>query len=247
MANRRKRIRLMTDAIETSNQGAIETHHVVEPPILYLGTPVVLVSTENEDGSPNLSPMSSAWWIGWSCMLGLMASSKTSQNLERTGECVLNLPSDNLAGHVDRLALTTGSSVVPRDKREMGVRYVPDKFGHANLTASASDVVRPPRVRECPIQLEAKLSDVRPFGRNDERVGTGILAFELSVIRVHAHPSVVVSQKRNRIDPSRWRPLIMSFRKFYGLGAEVHPSRLSEFPEHYYSPLKFRDPTEKAK
>jgi hypothetical protein len=30
------------------------------------------------------------------------------------------------------------------------------------------------------------------------------------------------------IDPVRWRPLIMSFCRFFGLGGEVHPSRLAE-------------------
>ena len=30
----------------------------------YLGTPVVLVGTVNENGSFNLAPMSSAFWLG---------------------------------------------------------------------------------------------------------------------------------------------------------------------------------------
>jgi len=46
-------------------------HRTIEPTILYFGTPVALISTLNPDGSPNLAPMSSAWWLGWSCMLGL--------------------------------------------------------------------------------------------------------------------------------------------------------------------------------
>jgi hypothetical protein len=33
---------------------------------------------------------------------------------------------------------------------------------------------------------------------------------------------------RPHIDPVRWRPLIMSFCRFFGLGGEVHPSRLAE-------------------
>jgi hypothetical protein len=32
------------------------------------------------------------------------------------------------------------------------------------------------------------------------------------------------------IDPVKWRPLIMSFCRFFGLGGEVHPSRLAESP-----------------
>jgi len=39
-------------------------HVRVEPAILYFGTPVVLVSSENEDGSSNLAPMLSAFWLG---------------------------------------------------------------------------------------------------------------------------------------------------------------------------------------
>src|SRR5437764_14036244 len=87
-----------------------------EPAILYFGTPVVLISTVNEDGSFNLAPMSSAFWLGWRCVLGLGAASKTPQNMARTRECVLNLPSADLAGMVDRLALTTGTEVVPEAK-----------------------------------------------------------------------------------------------------------------------------------
>src|SRR6202042_1082484 len=42
-------------------------HIVSEPSILYFGTPVVLISSANEDGSANLAPMSSAFWLGWRC------------------------------------------------------------------------------------------------------------------------------------------------------------------------------------
>ena len=61
-------------------------HATSEPAILYLGTPVVLISTTNADGSYNLAPMSSAFWLGWRCMLGLAAESKTTENMKRTGE-----------------------------------------------------------------------------------------------------------------------------------------------------------------
>jgi len=60
-------------------------HTVIDPAILYFGTPVVLVSSTNADGSSNLAPMSSAWWLGHSCMLGFGARSLTPQNIQRTG------------------------------------------------------------------------------------------------------------------------------------------------------------------
>jgi flavin reductase (DIM6/NTAB) family NADH-FMN oxidoreductase RutF len=58
-------------------------HKVIEPKILYFGTPVVLISTLNEDGTTNLAPMSSAWWLNQSCMLGMSSRSQTVQNLIR--------------------------------------------------------------------------------------------------------------------------------------------------------------------
>src|SRR5437870_10255182 len=105
-------------------------HKTIEPTILYFGTPVALISSTNEDGTANLAPMSSAWWLGWSCMLGLDATSQTVANLRRTGECVLNLPAAPMAAQVDRLARTTGSRHVPFHKQAMGYDFVPDKFGH---------------------------------------------------------------------------------------------------------------------
>ncbi|MEA2222773.1 MAG: hypothetical protein QOH83_1149 [Solirubrobacteraceae bacterium] len=62
-------------------------HTITDPPILYFGTPVVLISTENEDGSPNLAPMSSAWWLGRRCMLGLAVASieATLHDVHRIG------------------------------------------------------------------------------------------------------------------------------------------------------------------
>ena len=99
------------------------TNIQIEPAILYFGTPVVLIGTSNEDGSFNLAPMSSAWWIGWRCMLGLDPTSKTTENIIRTGECVLNLPSADLVGAVDRLARTTGTDPVPAGKIKRGYRH----------------------------------------------------------------------------------------------------------------------------
>ena len=66
-------------------------HRVVPLKVHYYGTPVVLVSSTNPDGTTNLAPMSSAWWLGQNAMLGLGASSRTTQNLLRTREAVLNL------------------------------------------------------------------------------------------------------------------------------------------------------------
>src|SRR5688572_11858708 len=141
-------------------------HHRIDPAILYFGTPVVLVSSTNPDGTANLAPMSSAWWLGRSCMLGFGARSHTPANILRTGECVLNLPSVKQVAAVNRLARTTGSDPVPPHKLAMGYRHERDKFDVAGLTPIAADLVRPPRVAECPVHLEAVLEGTHPLAES---------------------------------------------------------------------------------
>jgi flavin reductase (DIM6/NTAB) family NADH-FMN oxidoreductase RutF len=196
-------------------------HKTIDPTILYFGTPVALISSMNEDGSPNIAPMSSAWWLGWSCMLGLGAMGKTSENLIRTRECVINLPSAEQVTHVDRLALTTGKDPVPEKKQSWGYRYEPDKFGIAGLTPQLSVAVAPPRIKECPVQMEGIVHDVRPFGKN-----VNANCFEVHIVKLHVDEDLLAGERH--IDPVKWRPLIMSFCRFFGVGEEVHPSRLAE-------------------
>lgn len=207
-------------------------HTTIDPAILYFGTPVVLVSSTNPDGSPNLAPMSSAWWLGKSCMLGFGARSHTPANIQRTGECVLNLPSVGQVAAVNRLAKTTGSNPVPPHKVAMGYRHERDKLGIAGFSSLTSDLVRPPRVAECPVHLEAVLEGVHPLAKSEGR----LVALEVRVVRVHVDESVRMAGYRDRIDPARWRPLIMSFCQFFGLGEMVHHSTLAEIPEDAYRP-----------
>ena len=210
-------------------------HQVTQPAILYFGTPVVLISTVNEDGSFNLAPMSSAWWLGQRCVLGLAVASKTTQNLRRTGECVLNLPSDAMAPHVDRIARTTGSDPVPEGKARRGYRFVAEKFETAGLTPIASLTVKAPRAMECPVQLEAALEDLHPLAESDPAWRGRSVALHVKIRKVHASTDILADGEPDRIDPDKWRPLIMSFQHFYGLASgKVHRSELAKIPEAAY-------------
>ncbi|WP_377273635.1 flavin reductase family protein [Peterkaempfera sp. SMS 1(5)a] len=198
-------------------------HVVPELKVLYFGTPVVLISSLNEDGTPNLAPMSSAWWLGQACMLGLGNSAQTTANLLRDGECVLNLPSSAMVDTVDRIALTTGKPAVSDYKAKQGYRYEPDKFSAAQLTEQASDLVRAPRVAECPVQLECRVVSAHPFGSPIPHA----TAFQVEVLRAHVEEELVIPGT-HYVDPLGWDPLIMKFCEFFGGGHNVHPSRLAE-------------------
>lgn len=208
-------------------------HRAHTPGILYFGTPVVLVSSLNADGTANLAPISSIFWLGWRCMIGVAATSKTTENILRSGECALNLPSADMAGAVNRLALTTGSSPVPPGKASRGYVHCADKFGRAGLTPAPSDIVAAPRAAECPVQLEAKLEAAHQMAQRDWPGGA--MCLELRILRVHLDDAIMAGGAEEHVDPDLWRPLIMSFQKFYGLAAgQLQGSTLASIPEAMY-------------
>ncbi|GIP23394.1 flavin reductase family protein [Paenibacillus sp. J22TS3] len=197
-------------------------HTVIEPKILYFGTSVVLISSLNEDGTANLAPMSSAWWLNQSCMLGLSSKSQTVQNIIREQECVLNLPSVDLIPAIDRLTLLTGRNPVPESKAGRGYRFEADKFGVSGLTPLPAELVRAPRVKECPVHLEAKLVKIHSVEEP-----SSLVAIEMRVHRVHVEQNLLMDASPGYIDPAKWKPMIMNFCEYFGLGPQLSHSKLA--------------------
>ncbi|WP_293946181.1 MULTISPECIES: flavin reductase family protein [unclassified Sphingobacterium] len=209
-------------------------HIKSDPAILYFGTPVALISTKNANGTDNLAPISSIFWLGWRCVIGLGASSQTAKNLMATKEAVLNLPSVNEVEAVNRLARTTGSNPVSQTKILKGYRFEENKFEIAGLTKLPSETVNAPRVNECPVQMEAVVKAIHKLAA-DENIEQGkIITFELKINRIYLDTSIIMDSKPNRVDPDKWKPLIMSFQEFYTIGNKVHESTLAEIPEQMY-------------
>ena len=212
-------------------------HRISNPSILYFGTPVVLVGTTNTDETYNLAPISSAFWLGYRCMIGIAANSKTTENILRTRECVLNLPSVDQVEAVDKLALLTGTNPVPVGKLAKGYRYEADKFKKAGVTPLASTLVKAPRVLECPVHLEATLVAIHPLAAETGIDQIRSVTLELKIVRVHLADSILSDRNSDHVDPAKWKPLIMSFQHFYGLSPQVHSSKLASVPERLYRTL----------
>jgi flavin reductase (DIM6/NTAB) family NADH-FMN oxidoreductase RutF len=100
---------------------------------------------------------------------------------------------------VNRLALI----LCLRARAFAGIGMRPTSLQRARLTPISSEAVAPPRVLECPIQLEAKLVRVNPVmtdkydysvhERSSESTLEGIVCLELRIVRVHADPSILMS------------------------------------------------------
>lgn len=210
----------------------------IEPSIMYFGTPVVLISTLNEDGTTNIAPISSAWWLGWSCMIGLDGTSKSTENLKRNGQCVLNLASGDLANEVNKLALLTGSKEIPIHKRLLGYKHSKNKFTDSGFTPQKEGSESINSINECKIQLTAIVNNISEFAKNDARMAIPAYAIELQITQVNASPEILQNGNKNKIDPNKWNPLIMNFRKLYSLSSELNESRLAIKPEDLYAPWK---------
>jgi flavin reductase (DIM6/NTAB) family NADH-FMN oxidoreductase RutF len=77
----------------------------------------------------------------------------------------------------------------------------------------------------------------REYGYDLEKAR--ITAFEFKIVRVHVDESLRLSGKANHVDSDKWKPLIMSFARFYGLGdGQIVPSVLAEIPEELYRPAE---------
>jgi flavin reductase (DIM6/NTAB) family NADH-FMN oxidoreductase RutF len=186
----------------------------IEPKILYFGTPVALISSQNEDGSTNLAPISSFWALGWTAMLGLLDETKTADNLAQRPECVVNIPSPDMWQQVEKLAPLTGKNPVPEIKARQ-FRFEPNKFDASGLSPMTSEVVKPERAKDCPVHLEARVVRLHTLsGEKLNELGGGVAA-EVEVLRVHVANEFILGD--NHIDPEKWSPLIYNFRHYYRL------------------------------
>jgi flavin reductase (DIM6/NTAB) family NADH-FMN oxidoreductase RutF len=162
----------------------------------YFGAPVVMLSTLNPDGTPRLVPTSAACSHWHTVVLSLNASSPALANLRRQGQCVLNVAGPELGAHLQPLggsAATGGGG-----------------FAAAGLTPLASRIVMPPRVAECPLQLEAELTAVRPsralpsLALVSPTIDVAIV--ELSICHVHV-AAYLLAPGAGGIDWASWNPL----------------------------------------
>ncbi|KAF4498975.1 hypothetical protein FAGAP_4850 [Fusarium agapanthi] len=100
--------------------------------------------------------------------------------------------------------ITTDTPTVPPGKQDCGYTHCKDKFAASGLTQKPSDLVQLPRISEC-------------------RRGI-LIAIEVKILITHVRNDLKMEGYANRIDPDRWRPLIMSSQEFYGLA----PSKFAD-------------------
>ncbi len=144
--------------------------------------PIAFVSTIGEDGVYNVAPFSFFTLLSMHpTMVGFTIGRKrggskkdTLVNIEFSKDYVVNIVNEAIAPAMNQASGDYPSHV--------------DEFKEAGLTPIASDLVRPPRVAESPVQLECRLMQIMEFGASP-RIHNFIVG---EVLVVHVQDDLIV-------------------------------------------------------
>jgi len=169
--------------------------------------PIAFVTTVDGDGAVNLAPFSFfsgvasrppllSLSIGQRRWQGEARPKDTLANLQSTRECVVHIPSEDLAAQVNASAAELPPGVSELD--------------HCRLTPVPSLRVRPPRVAECPIAMECVLDQIVWVGR------PAVQALALVEVVCFHVDDAVWSDELRAVDTLRLRPLSRLGGTLYG-------------------------------
>ena len=143
--------------------------------------PIAFVSTIDVKGRPNLAPFSFFNVFSANPPIAIFSPARrvrgnttkhTLDNVEETKECVINVVSYDILHQMNLASCEFGDGI--------------NEFEKAGLTQIASDVVKPFRVKESPVQFECKVKEVIHLG-NDGGAGNLVVS---EVVRMHVSEDV---------------------------------------------------------
>ncbi|CAM3384712.1 flavin reductase family protein [Zobellia roscoffensis] len=144
--------------------------------------PIAFASTVDEKGNPNLSPFSFFNVFSANPPVLIFSPARrvrdnttkhTLQNVLLTMEVVINIVNYDMVQQMSLSSTEYGKEV--------------NEFEKSGLTMLPSDIVKPFRVAESPVQFECKVTKVEALGREG---GAGNLIFA-EVVKVHVDPDVL--------------------------------------------------------
>ena len=150
--------------------------------------PIAFVSTISNSGNVNLSPYSFFNAVSYDPPLIIFSSSKFTSdgklkdslsNIEQNGEFFVNIVNENIVE-----AMNATAAEYPEDVNE---------FDIANLTQIDSDLVKPPRLRESPVNMECKLERIITLGT--EAHPQGLVIGE--IIQLHIDDEIISGHRIN--------------------------------------------------
>jgi len=177
--------------------------------------PIAWVSSTGQSGINNLAPFSFFNCFGVDPpMIGFAPAFKSIKNSD--GD-IIRVPKDTLRNIMEtqEFVVNIVSRSVAEKMNQTSAEYPAaiSEFEGAGLTAAPSQMVRPPRVAESPINLECKLIQVIQHGNNNLVLGE-ILAIHLSddVVTPELHIKEEALQAVGRMEGDWYTTTVDRFR-----------------------------------
>lgn len=172
---------------------------LLAPNTLLLPTPVVLVTSVDEAGKPNIITLAWAGVVNSEPpMLGISIrpSRYSHRCIQRSGEFVVNLASEEMIRKLDACGIVSGKDV--------------DKFSLTKWKPVPGHIVKTPLIEESPLQMECQVKQALSLGSHDLFIG--------QVVAVHVKEEVL--GEKDRIDIARFLPVVYcpGAREYWNLG-----------------------------
>ena len=161
--------------------------------------PVVLVSS----GSPDNANIITIAWCGVVCSkpplvsVSIRPSRHSNGIIRSSGDFVINIPTLKYLKESDICGTVSG-----RDQ---------DKFKICGFTKSDPSVVSSIMIKECPFNIECKVTNILSLGAHDMFIG--------EVVKVHRDTSVL--DKEGKMDYSRAAPIVYNQGEYWSLGKRI--------------------------
>jgi len=114
-----------------------------------------------------------------------------------SGEFVVNIPTMEILKEADLCGVVSGKDV--------------DKFSETGLTPQPAEIVKPPLISECPVNIECVVKDRIPLGVHDLFLGR--------VVRVHVEEGIV--DEKERIDFTKVSPFVYNQGEYWSLHKRI--------------------------
>jgi flavin reductase (DIM6/NTAB) family NADH-FMN oxidoreductase RutF len=171
--------------------------------------PIAFVSTINSKGNKNLSPFSffNVFSVNPPVLIFSPVrrvrdntSKHTLENVKEIKECVVSLVTEKMGQQVSLASCDFKEDV--------------NEFEKAGFTELASDIIKPSRIKESPVNFECKVTDIIELGKEG---GAGNLVL-CEVLKIHVDNSVL--DKNNIIDPLKLKIISRHGKNWYGKTTE---------------------------
>lgn len=149
----------------------------LNPQTILAPIPAVMVSCGNMEKSNIIT-------IAWTGILNsepplvyvsIRPTRHSYEIIKSTKEFVINIPDENLVWQTDFCGTKTGKDI--------------DKFKEANLTKEECTHLKAPSIKECPINLECKLKEIKQLGSHHMFIG--------EIVGINAKEEIIQDGKIN--------------------------------------------------